>query len=89
MNTKEQINLIKNKFINRGKTIQRLNLLFSSSKDGDLSQTLNNKIDGKNNILLFVETIKGRKFGVYTEIGFDSSDQHKSDNEAFFFLLIK
>jgi len=83
MNTKEQINLIKNKFKNRGKTIQRLNLLFSSLKDGDLGQTVHNKIDGKNNVLLFVETIKGRKFGGYTNIGFDSSDQTKKDDEAF------
>ena len=83
MNTEEEINLIKNKFRNRGKDIQRLNLLFSSSKDGDLSQTVHNKIDGKNNILLFVETIKGRKFGGYTNIGFDSSNEHKNDDEAF------
>ena len=83
MNTKEQINLIKNKFRNRGKDIQRINLLFSSSKDGDLSQTVHNKIDGKNNILLFVETVKGRKFGGYTNIGFDSSNQYKNDDEAF------
>ena len=83
MNTEDQINLIKNKFINRGKAIKRLNLLFSSSRDGDLSQTVHNKIDGKNNILLFVETIKGRKFGGYTNIGFDSSGQTKNDDEAF------
>ena len=83
MNTEEEINLIKNKFRNRGKYIQRLNFLFSSSKDGDLSQTVHNKIDGKNNILLFVETIKGRKFGGYTNVGFDSSDQCKNDEEAF------
>ena len=83
MNTKEQINLIKNKFRNRGKDIQRLNLLFSSSKDGDLSQTVHNKIDGKNNILLLIETVKGRKFGGYTNIGFDSSNQCKNDDEAF------
>ncbi len=83
MTTNEQINLIKNKFINRGKAIQRLNLLFSSSKDGDSSQTVHNKIDGKKDILLFVETTKGRKFGGYTNIGFDSSNNHKNDDEAF------
>ena len=83
MNTNEQINLIKNKFIKRGKVIQRLNLLFSSSKDGDSSQTVHNKIDGKKDILMFVETTKGRKFGGYTNIGFDSSDAHKNDDEAF------
>ena len=60
MNTKEQINLIKNKFLNKGKVIQRLDLLFSSSRDGDSSQTVHNKIDGKKNILLFVETTKGK-----------------------------
>ena len=83
MNTEEQKNLIKNKFINRGKVIQRLNLLFSSSKDGDSSQSVHNKIDGKKDILLLVETTKGKKFGGYTNIGFDSSDNHKNDDEAF------
>ena len=83
MKTEEQINLIKNKFINRGKAIKRLNLLFSSSNDGDSSQTVHNKIDGKKDILMFVETTKGRKFGGYSNIGFDSSNNHKNDDEAF------
>ena len=89
MNTKEQINLIKNKFLNKGKVIQRLDLLFSSSRDGDSSQTVHNKIDGKKNILLFVETTKGKKFGGYSNIGFDSSGQFKNDDEAFLFSFDK
>ena len=32
---------------------------------------------------MLVETIKGRKFYGYTNIGFDSSDSTKSDNNAF------
>ena len=81
--------MIKNKFTNRGKTIQRLNLLFSSSKDGDSSQTVHNKIDGTDNILMFVETTQGRKFGEYTNIGFDSSNSCKKDEEAFLWSFDK
>jgi hypothetical protein len=89
MNTEEQRNLLKNKFINRGKVIQRLNLLFSSSRDGDSKDSVHNKIDGKENVLLFVETKKGRKFGGYTKIGFDSSGNLKNDEEAFLFSFDK
>ena len=32
---------------------------------------------------MIVETTKGRKFGGYTNIGFDSSNNFKNDNEAF------
>ena len=89
MNKKEQINLIKNKFKKRGLTIKKLNLLFSSSEEGDSSQIVHNKIDGKENILMLVKTTKGRKFGGYTNIGFDSSQSTKEDNEAFLFSLDK
>ena len=89
MNTKEQLNLIKNKFLIKGKIIQRLNLLFSSSRDGDSSQAVHNKIDGIKNVLLFVETTKGKKFGGYSNIGFDNSDKWKKDDEAFLFSFDK
>ena len=89
MNTEEQINLIKNVFSNRGQDIKRLQLLFSSSKDGDSKDSVHNKIDGKENILLIVETKKGRKFGGYSKIGFDSSNAHKNDDQAFLFSFDK
>ena len=66
-----------------------MNLLFSSSKDGDSKDSVHKKIDGKENVLLFVETQKGRKFGGYTKIGFDSSNEHKNDDEAFLFSFDK
>ena len=89
MKTKEQIDLIKNKFLNRGKAIQRIDLLFSSSRDGDSSRTVHNKIDGKKNVQLFVETTKGKKFGGYSNIGFDNSGADKSDDDAFLFSFDK
>ena len=89
MDKKEQIDLIKNKFKSRGLTVKKLNLLFSSSKEGDSSQIVHNKIDGRENILMLVKTTKGRKFGGYTSIGFDSSQSSKEDDKAFLLSLDK
>ena len=50
---------------------------------------VHNKIDGKTNILMIVQTIKGLKFGGYTQIGFDSSGNCKKDSQAFLFSIDK
>ena len=82
MNTNEEINLIKNKFKEKGKIVERINLLFSSSKDGDSNIDVHNKVDEKKDILLVIETNKGRKFGGYTNIGF-KENKCDYDSEAF------
>ena len=89
MTKKEQKELIIKKFEGRGKKINSLNLLFRASRDGDQSSVVHNKIDGKNEIIMIVETIKGLKFGGYTQIGFDSSNQNKNDSQAFLFSFDK
>ena len=38
---------------------------------------------------MIVQTIKGLKFGGYTQIGFDSSNQSKLDTNAFLFSIDK
>ena len=86
---KNQKELIITKLKSRGKTINSLNLLFRASRDGDQSSVVHNKIDGKTNILMIVQTIKGLKFGGYTQIGFDSSNQSKQDANAFLFSIDK
>ena len=86
---KNQKELIITKLKNRGKIISSFNLLFRASRDGDQSSVVHNKIDGKTNILMIVQTIKGLKFGGYTQIGFDSSNQNKNDSQAFLFSFDK
>ena len=84
INTNEEILLIKNKFKEKGKIVERINLLFSSSKDGDSNIDVHNKVDGKKDILLIIETNKGRKFGGYTSIGFK---ENKTDYDSEAFLI--
>ena len=86
---KNQKELIITKLKNRGKTINSLNLLFRASRDGDQSSVVHNKIDGKKDILMIVQTTKGLKFGGYTQIGFDSSNNSKQDAQAFLFSIDK
>jgi hypothetical protein len=86
---KYQKELIITKLKNKGKTINYFNLLFRASRDGDQSSVVHNKIDGKSNILIIVQTVKGLKFGGYTQIGFDSSGSSKQDAQAFLFSIDK
>ena len=86
---KNQKELIITKLKNRGKTINSLDLLFRASRDGDQSSVVHNKIDGKREILMIVQTTKELKFGGYTQIGFDSSGSNKQDAQAFLFSIDK
>jgi len=89
MTEKKQRELIKRKFEGRGKTINFLNLLFRASRNRDRSSVVHNKIDGKTEILMIVETTKGSKFGGYTQLGFDSSGKQKKDPQSFLFSFDK
>ena len=89
MTEKYQKELIITKLKNKGKKINYFNLLFRASRDGDQSSVVHNKIDGISNILIIVQTVKGLKFGGYTQIGFDSSGSTKQDSQAFLFSIDK
>lgn len=64
-------------------------LIFKSSIDGDDITNFHKKCDGVNNIIIFIETSKGYKFGGFTSIGFDSSGYELNDNNAFLFSIDK
>ena len=67
----------------------KFNLLYRATKDGDALSTFHSKCDNKTNVLIFYYTIKGVKFGGYTEIGFDSSRIYKNDLKSFLFSIQK
>ncbi len=64
-------------------------LLYKVSRDSDKIEIFHNKCDNKNSVLLFIKTTTNKRFGGYTEIGFNSNDNEKKDDNAFVFSLDK
>jgi len=91
--TKEEIELLSKRltskgFINNHKVI--FHLLYRASRDGDSPYDYHNKCDGKSNTLCVIQTIKGCKFGGYTETTIKSGDcEDYKDPNAFVFSLNK
>ena len=90
--TSEQNNFI----INRLKEVPQFknknfyfNLLYKGTRDGDKSRTFHNLCDNKNNIIVFVETTKNRKFGGFCSVGYKSEGGYQKDDTAFIFSLDK
>ena len=67
----------------------KFNLLYRATRDGDAISTFHSKCDNKKQILVLYHTIKGVKFGGYTDIGFDCSNKDKTDLESFLFQINK
>ena len=67
----------------------KLNLLYRATRDGDAISTFHSKCDNKKHILVLYHTIKGVKFGGYTDIGFDCSNDWKTDLKSFLFQINK
>ena len=89
--TKEEIELLSKRltskgFVKNSKVI--FNLLYRASRDGDSPNNYHNKCDGKSNTLCVIQTIKGCKFGGYTETTISSAGDVKDPN-AFVFSLNK
>ena len=91
--TKEEIELLSKRltskgFINNRKII--FHLLYRASRDGDSPYDYHNKCDGKSNTLCVIQTIKGCKFGGYTETTIKSGNgEDDKDPNAFVFSLNK
>ena len=62
---------------------------YKCDENNDLPKIFHEKCDGKKNVILFVETIEGIKFGGYTSVGFNSNSKYTKDNKAFIFSLDK
>ena len=64
-------------------------LIYGCNENNDSPNIFHEKCDGKQNVILFVETTEGIKFGGYTSVGFNSNSQHTKDNKAFIFSINK
>ena len=90
-------NIIKNNFelaqINNGikhqlnKNIQKLNLLYRCSRDGDSISNFHSHCDNHPNLLVVVETSENRKFGGFTSVNYHQSLGYAYDDKAFIFSL--
>ena len=86
---KADFNLINNKLSQIfGTTDLNYELLYRSSKDGDLAKTFKKKCK-KKNTLVIVQTETQNYFGGFTTVPWDDSDQNYEDEDAFCFSLNK
>ena len=66
-----------------------LNLLFRVSRDGKYGKDFHEKCDRKQNLLVFIQSTKGRIFGGFTEVGYRSKGEYILDKNAFVFSISK
>ena len=59
--------------------------IFQSSLNGDLAQTFHKFCDGEPNVIVVLETKKGKRFGGFTTIGFNSDNGTMKDLYSFLF----
>jgi hypothetical protein len=89
INSNDEINLLSNRLKknNQNKKVV-FNLIYRASRDGDSPNDYHKKCDGKINTLCIIQTIKGIKFGGYTETIINDSGDN-IDSNAFVFSLDK
>ena len=76
------------KWINPKSNI-KLTLLFQSSRDGDRLSTFYNKVSNKSSILIIIKSNYGYRFGGYTTLNFQKTNNYKQDEKAFIFSIDK
>ena len=59
--------------------------IFQSSLNGDSAQTFHKFCDGEPNVIVVLETKKGKRFGGFTTIGFNSDNGAMKDSYSFLF----
>ena len=93
INKKEEIELLSNRLTSKGFIKNKkviFNLLYRASRDSDSPDIYHRKCDGKVNTLCIIQTIKGCKFGGYTEAMIKSNNSNDDkDPNAFVFSLNK
>ena len=60
-------------------------MLFRKTRDGSTPKDFHKKCDNKGITIIFIETVKGFKFGEYTELEWDKKSGYKEDNSTFIF----
>ena len=66
---------------------RRVKLLYKATPEENTRDDFHRKCDNKGATVTIIETTKGRRFGGYTSLSWDSSSQWKNDKEAFLFSL--
>ena len=93
INKTEEIELLANRLTSKGFLKNKkviFNLLYRASRDGDSPNNYHKKCDNKINTLCIIQTIKGCKFGGYTEAMIKSNNSaDDKDPNAFVFSLNK
>lgn len=86
-----EIQLISKKLIKKEKEKDKViyNLIYRASKDGKNANSYHNKCNEKINTLTVVQTVKGNKFGGYTETRIQESNKGYKDPKSFIFSLDK
>ena len=80
-------------FINEGikknikKIVKNYTLIFRASRDGFGANNFHLKCDGKTFTITFVMSEKGKRFGGFTELAWDSSGGYKYSSKGFIFSL--
>ena len=62
-------------------------LLFTTNKDGDSSNTFHNKCNGKGPTITFIKTTNGKRIGGFANISWASTNSYRADPDAFIFSL--
>ena len=88
LNSKE-IQLISKRLIKEEKNKVIYNLIYRASRDGKNANSYHKKCNEKINTLTVVQTVKGNKFGGYTETQIQESNKGYKDPNSFIFSLDK
>jgi len=62
-------------------------LLFRGSRDGWSAKIIHDKIDGQGPTITIIKTRKGKIFGGFASVSWDTSSYGKADNNAFLFSV--
>ena len=66
---------------------RKVKLIYKATPEENTRDDFHRKCDNKGATLTIIETTKGRRFGGYTSVCWDSSSGSKDDKEAFLFSL--
>ena len=84
----EELNLIEEGIRkNLNKRIKEYRLLFKAKRDGFGSRDFHSKCDNKRYTVSFVKSKEGRRFGGFTGLEWDQSENYKKGTNGFIFSL--
>ena len=88
--TKEIINFVENGIkTSLNKKIALFKLLYNAKRDGDSSKIFHEKCDGHKNTLTIIKTVKGKIFGGFTRLAWQSEEKGLEDDKGFLFSYNK